>query len=91
MSPRRDPNDARGILSIWNDIAPEKEDFYERWYMGEHFPERRGFRYFYAGGATKPSKRTANISLSTNSRTPTFFSRPPISPGSTRRQLGRKR
>jgi hypothetical protein len=43
---------ATGILSVWNDIAPEIEDFYERWYMREHFPERlavpgfrRGRRY----------------------------------------------
>jgi hypothetical protein len=41
-----------GILSIWNDMEAEHEDFYERWYMTEHFPERlavpgfrRGRRY----------------------------------------------
>lgn len=38
-----------GILSVWNDIAPDMEDFYERWYMGEHFPERLGVPGFLRG------------------------------------------
>jgi len=40
---------ARGILSIWNDFPAEQEDFYERWYMGEHFPERLGVPGFIRG------------------------------------------
>lgn len=44
-----DPGRARGILSIWNDISPEIEDFYERWYMSEHFPERLGVPGFLRG------------------------------------------
>lgn len=46
---KHDPSRARGILSIWNDIAPELEDFYERWYMSEHFPERLGVPGFLRG------------------------------------------
>ena len=38
-----------GILSVWNDIAPEMEAFYERWYMSEHFPERLGVPGFLRG------------------------------------------
>lgn len=29
MSTRTPPGYARGILSIWNDIAPDAEEFYE--------------------------------------------------------------
>ena len=32
--------ECKGILSIWNDMDVEHEDFYEQWYMNEHFPER---------------------------------------------------
>ena len=39
----------RGILSIWNDMDAEHEDFYERWYMTEHFPERLGVPGFRRG------------------------------------------
>lgn len=49
MSTRTPPGYARGILSIWNDIAPEIEDFYERWYMTQHFPERLGVPGFLRG------------------------------------------
>ena len=49
MSRHPKANDGRGILSIWNDFPPEKEDFYERWYMGEHFPERLGVPGFLRG------------------------------------------
>jgi hypothetical protein len=31
-----------GILAIWNDRADAIADDYERWYMGEHIPERLG-------------------------------------------------
>lgn len=48
--PSRSPsNFARGILGIWNDIAPDAEAFYERWYMREHFPERLGVPGFVRG------------------------------------------
>ena len=43
------PNAGTGILSVWNDIAPDVEDFYERWYMSEHFPERLGVPGFLRG------------------------------------------
>lgn len=43
------PNAGTGILSVWNDIAPEIEDFYERWYTTEHFPERLGVPGFLRG------------------------------------------
>jgi len=38
-----------GILSIWNDMDVGHEDFYERWYMHEHFPERLGVPGFRRG------------------------------------------
>jgi hypothetical protein len=31
-----------GILGIWNDRSEAIADDYERWYMGEHIPERLG-------------------------------------------------
>jgi hypothetical protein len=31
-----------GILAVWNDRADAIADDYERWYMGEHIPERLG-------------------------------------------------
>lgn len=49
MSTRTPAGYARGILSIWNDIAPEIEDFYERWYMTQHFPERLAVPGFLRG------------------------------------------
>lgn len=41
--------ECKGILSIWNDIDVEHEDFYEQWYMSEHFPERLGVPGFRRG------------------------------------------
>ena len=38
-----------GILSIWNDMDVEHQDFYEQWYMHEHFPERLGVPGFRRG------------------------------------------
>jgi hypothetical protein len=38
-----------GILAIWNDMDAEHEDFYEQWYMSEHFPERLGVPGFRRG------------------------------------------
>jgi hypothetical protein len=38
-----------GILSVWNDMAAEHQDFYEQWYMNEHFPERLGVPGFRRG------------------------------------------
>ena len=49
MSKHPTANDGRGILSIWNDYPPDDEDFYERWYMGEHFPERLSVPGFLRG------------------------------------------
>ena len=34
--------ECKGILAIWNDMDVEHQDFYEQWYMNEHFPERLG-------------------------------------------------
>jgi hypothetical protein len=39
----------KGILSIWNDMDAEHRDFYEQWYMNEHFPERLGVPGFRRG------------------------------------------
>lgn len=41
--------ECKGILSIWNDMDVEHEDFYEQWYMNEHFPERLGVPGFRRG------------------------------------------
>jgi hypothetical protein len=49
MPPTLTANTGTGILSVWNDIAPDVEDFYERWYMNEHFPERLGVPGFLRG------------------------------------------
>lgn len=49
MPTRTPPNLGRGILAIWNDYAPEAEEFYERWYMSEHFPERLAVPGFLRG------------------------------------------
>lgn len=38
-----------GILALWNDCAPGREDLYERWYQGEHLPERLGLAGFIRG------------------------------------------
>jgi hypothetical protein len=40
MAQKKKANDGRGILSVWNNYDPDKEEFYERWYTMEHFPER---------------------------------------------------
>lgn len=42
-------SDGCGILSVWNDIETGSEAFYERWYMGQHFPERLGVPGFLRG------------------------------------------
>lgn len=49
MRKQQDPSYARGILSVWNDIGPEAEALYERWYMTQHFPERLGVPGFLRG------------------------------------------
>ena len=41
--------ECKGILSIWNDMDVEHQDFYEQWYMNEHFPERLGVPGFRRG------------------------------------------
>ena len=38
-----------GILSIWNDIAPEGYEHFERWYNREHLQERVGVPGFRFG------------------------------------------
>jgi hypothetical protein len=38
-----------GILALWNDCAPDGEAEYERWYMGQHLPERVGVPGFQFG------------------------------------------
>jgi hypothetical protein len=47
--PIRPVGECKGILSIWNDMDPEHQDFYEQWYMNEHFPERLGVPGFRRG------------------------------------------
>jgi hypothetical protein len=42
-------SECKGILSIWNDMDVEHQDFYEQWYMTEHFPERLGVPGFRRG------------------------------------------
>ncbi|MGE0698845.1 MAG: hypothetical protein AB7O57_07100 [Hyphomicrobiaceae bacterium] len=49
MSVIADPNAATGILSVWNEYPADDADFYERWYMREHFPERLGVPGFLRG------------------------------------------
>lgn len=49
MPASRSVVECKGILSIWNDIDAEHEDFYEQWYMNEHFPERLGVPGFRRG------------------------------------------
>ena len=38
-----------GILSVWNDCAPEGLEHFERWYNGEHLMERVGVPGFRFG------------------------------------------
>jgi hypothetical protein len=38
-----------GILSVWNDCAPEGFEHFERWYNGEHLLERVGVSGFKFG------------------------------------------
>ncbi len=33
-------NAGRGFMAIWSDVAPGDLEFYHRWLLGEHFPER---------------------------------------------------
>lgn len=47
----------RALLSLWNDVAPERAAEYERWHTIEHVPERvwvpgmvSGIRYVREGG-----------------------------------------
>jgi hypothetical protein len=49
-----------GILAVWNECAPGEEAEYERWYIGEHLPERlsvpgfcKGWRYEALSGSPK--------------------------------------
>jgi hypothetical protein len=43
------PSRATGVLSVWNEYPIEDAEFYERWYMTEHFPERLGVPGFLRG------------------------------------------
>lgn len=50
----------KGVLAIWNGIAPEAEDEFVAWHVKEHIPERvglpgflRGRRYIALDGAPK--------------------------------------
>jgi hypothetical protein len=49
MSSVRDPSAGTGILSVWNDYPDDDTEFYERWYMTEHFPERLAVPGFLRG------------------------------------------
>ncbi len=41
-------NAGHGFMAIWSDVAPDDFDFYHRWLLGEHFPERVGIAGFIA-------------------------------------------
>ena len=54
-----------GILAVWNDIAPEGYEHFERWYNREHLQERVGVpgfrfgrRYEVVSAATAASSRS---------------------------------
>ena len=49
MTSPTDPNAGTGVLSVWNEYPADEADFYERWYMTEHFPERLGVPGFLRG------------------------------------------
>ena len=39
----------KGVLAVWNDIAPELEAEYNDWYTNQHLPERVGIPGFLRG------------------------------------------
>jgi hypothetical protein len=39
----------KGVLAVWNDIAPELEAEYNDWYTNQHLPERVGIEGFLRG------------------------------------------
>ena len=39
-------NACHGFMAIWSDVAPSDFDFYHRWLLKEHFPERVGIPGF---------------------------------------------
>ena len=39
-------NACYGFMAIWSDVAPSDFDFYHRWLLKEHFPERVGIPGF---------------------------------------------
>lgn len=39
-------NAGRGFMAIWSDVEPGDFDFYHRWLLKEHFPERVGIPGF---------------------------------------------
>jgi hypothetical protein len=39
----------KGVLAIWNDIAPEAEEDFVAWHVREHIPERVGLPGFLRG------------------------------------------
>jgi hypothetical protein len=39
-------NAGHGFMAIWSDVAPGDFDFYHRWLLKEHFPERVGIPGF---------------------------------------------
>jgi len=41
-------NAGHGFMAIWSDVTPSDFDFYHRWLLGEHFPERVGIPGFIA-------------------------------------------
>ncbi|MEZ5818659.1 MAG: hypothetical protein R3D44_16400 [Hyphomicrobiaceae bacterium] len=49
MTAQCDPAAGTGILSVWNEYPADDADFYERWYMTEHFPERLSVPGFLRG------------------------------------------
>jgi hypothetical protein len=39
---------SHGFMAIWSDVAPADFEFYHRWLLGEHLPERVGIAGFIA-------------------------------------------
>ncbi|MEC8081560.1 MAG: hypothetical protein VX148_08810 [Pseudomonadota bacterium] len=53
--------EGKGLLALWNDTDPSKDDEYNDWHVNEHVPERltvpgmlNAYRYFNAGNVRYP-------------------------------------
>ena len=50
------PQMSAAILAIWNDIAPESYEHFERWYTREHLEERVGVPGLFGTGEGELSR-----------------------------------